>query len=102
MDINKAISVLSDPTKDALIIDNAELVGWLRELLEAKQYLRELMTITSSFGLDDVHRCGQVDNSCKHCKYFSHELNHALCTDYEYFEWEHYVEASKLIGGEQI
>lgn len=30
MNINKAISVLSDPTKDVLIIDNAKLVGWLK------------------------------------------------------------------------
>lgn len=41
MDINHAIAILSDPTKDALIIDNAELVGWLKELQEAKQYLGE-------------------------------------------------------------
>lgn len=44
MDINHAIAILSDPTKDALIIDNAELVGWLKELQEARQYLGELLS----------------------------------------------------------
>ena len=37
MDIKEAIAILSDPTKDALIIDNAELVGWLKELQEANR-----------------------------------------------------------------
>jgi len=102
MNINEAIAILSDPTKDVLIIDNAELVGWLKELQEAKQYLGELLTIVTSFGLADLHRCGQVDNSCRFCEYFNHELNHGLCEDHEYFVWEHSVEAYKLIKGDDI
>lgn len=102
MDINYAIATLSDPTKDALIIDNAELVGWLKELQEAKQYLGELLTIVTSFGLADLHKCGRIYNSCRFCKYFDYELNHGLCEDHEYFVWEHSVAAYELIKGDDI
>lgn len=102
MNINEAIDVLSDPTKDALIIDNAELVGWLKELQEAKQYLGELLTIVNTFGLVDLYQCSQVDNSCRFCKYFDHELNHTLCNGHQPFVWEHSVEAYELIKGDEI
>lgn len=102
MNINEAIAILSDPTKDALIIDNAELVGWLKELKEAKQYLGELLTIVNTFGLVDLYQCGQVDNSCHFCKYFDHELNHGLCNGHQPFVWEHSVEAYELIKGDDI
>lgn len=61
MNINEAIAILSDPTKDVLIIDNAELVGWLKELQEAKQYLGELLTNELIKGDDIKH--GQTETS---------------------------------------
>ena len=69
----------------------------LSDLIEAKQYIRELLDIIDTF---KSHRCGQIDNACKYCIYFSETLNHALCADSEPFKWKHRKQAEYLLNSE--
>ena len=62
-----------------------------------KQYLKELITIVDSFGLDNIYKCGRINNACKYCKYFNEKINHAVCSDDDHFIWKHYIEAKESV-----
>jgi len=70
----------------------------VQELSAAKSYLSELINIIDSFGLADIQQCGRKDYACMNCKYFSNNLNHALCEDSEFFQWKHYQDAKALLA----
>lgn len=70
----------------------------VQELNTAKSYLSELINIVDSFGWADIQQCGRKDYACMNCKYFSNDLNHALCKDSEFFQWKHYQDAKALLA----
>lgn len=70
----------------------------IKELNTAKSYLSELIHLVDSFGWADIQQCGRKDYACMNCKYFSNNLNHALCKDSEFFQWKHYQDAKALLA----
>ena len=70
----------------------------IKELNMAKLYLSELVHLVDSFGWADIQQCGRKDYACMNCKYFSNNLNHALCKDSEFFQWRHYQDAKALLA----
>lgn len=67
-------------------------------IVKLATYLKEAITIMTSFGLHDVHKCGRTYNACKHCMHFNHKINHATCSDEELFVWANHDEAVQLIA----
>lgn len=107
MDINHAIATLSDPTKDALIIDNAELIGWLKELQEAREDMCDALDLLEKANKDIAEQAGMFAK-CRSCVYVecmsdgTHELHRCThdqeCWCGEYYKWRYADAVNKLLS----